>query len=1389
MNLKNWKKTLITILISMSFFVSIQGVSASTQSENMAPVKMEFPSVAINSMLMDEYVYSPGSDIKFKVNLENISKSPNQFTKSIVLYENNPGGSEKRILDIRRSDEVLILAPGERVNKDISYSVPSFAKGNLILSLLILDTSGRSINRKEITINQTEVNSEKPPVLIQSKIRNSIESAVITQTKSADSKSDSEVSLDLKSLDSDKLLMFNDENDLQLKVSFAEFDSANTVEVRYGNQIERKSIQKESFFKIKPIKGSNLLSVSVYDTTGNLASPVVAKDVFVQGIEGVVQAFGIVSDGKDISSVKKGSLLPVYVHWIPEVYAVNQEKLLSDPIFNTPFTAYIYLYDVQGSSRQLIGSSTAKEIGVQFVSDIKIEKESKSLIGKIEIFSGNYKVAEYERVLIAPKQEMNMNFSNSKLLLSVLLVLVGITMLYMFYTRKTNKNILNNSQSGKIMMPLIFIFAVLSFVFPNVVSAQWQTVTSGVLNHYYPRDIDSSTTTWKNVLVSGSPNYNVQAFSQACPANPVLTGATSNYVSINNPLISNNGKAYRWEYSWYPTRNSGTSVFNLPNWFSVQEQYAGSGSGYRYPTYPARDARPIIPSNYLYSQSAFIDQRAFNRTARITDNMFSSWNSQYADGWNMYRPLRFTVSSSLYSALATSTYSNLIPWLEARFNAFDRRVDNISDSGLGYLNYPLLSSMIPGSYVAASGRLFYSIFSNPFGQFTSTTTNFLLQSAGYTDSDLLFNFDAGSFINNYTPGQGNRGISTSYLHRLGAYPEYGTVNAQLDCVEPYDSVSCKNTDRAYLEGTYSRPGTYNLMNILVTSRLGNIVPMNFDGRGGYQCQSNNAQVYTAPYEVVDNSYIAVVMFNDENADGIKQSNEKTIVSADNFSEGYVSSIDNGTISKNHGLTTSCAVPTVASRNRQLPFYYATSSSQIAKMYEEKILSASPWWQYIAPVPYVRTDAQVINPTYLASFSSTSPSLAINNVTINGYQTVGTPNYWIQNSGMGSYDYTRQYDSQGRLRINSTTQNCGHVTLVSNSIGVVTSGTSTLTAEEFSKQTSQYPLSSDVANNYTAYSKFAVDSELSPTYTVGIDPNTLSAGWTRTKEASASGFEKTVAVNGGNENHVVYLGVTYSSPGVCGSATSTTAMTTTPPSNNLCSAGSSTSVVSNDQNFSWSCNGVGNGSANTSCIKPKCPSSNPYYCAATNACVTSVSQCVVAGVCGSATSYAGQTSEGPALAPTTNLCSAGTLNGSVAGQGDPVSAFTWSCSGQNGGASSPTCSQPKCSSASGLRYCAAVNECRTSCGTTGTSTLIFNARLNPWVVRDKNSSCVLSWNVAASADLPVECVLNGVSMGPKSSSIQRSSPVPVGKSTLSCKNVEVEQSTTTRCLLNPSFQEI
>jgi hypothetical protein len=404
--------------------------------------------------------------------------------------------------------------------------------------------------------------------------------------------------------------------------------------------------------------------------------------------------------------------------------------------------------------------------------------------------------------------------------------------------------------------------------------------------------------------------------------------------------------------------------------------------------------------------------------------------------------------------------------------------------------------------------------------------------------------------------------------------------------------------------------------------------------------------------------------------------------------------------------------------------------------------------------------------------------------------MGTPNYWIQNSGMGTFQYQREYDSQGRLILKSIDQNCGQVTLISNSLGYVVSGTSTLTAEEFSKQTSQYPVPSDVANNYTAYSKFAVNSELSPTYTVGIDPSTLSAGWVRTKEATADSFEKTVSVTGGNQNHIVYLGVTYSSPGICGSATTTTSQITTAPTANLCSAGSSTAVTTNSQNFTWSCNGIGAGSSNASCTKPKCPTSSPYYCAATNMCVADAGECTIAGVCGSATTYAGNTTEGPvSTTPSSNLCSVGTLNGFVAGQNDPVSSFTWTCLGQNGGATSPTCSQPKCSTAAGMKYCSAVNECRTSCPVTGSSTLIFNSKLNPWVVRDRNSFCTLSWNVSASEDLPVSCTLNGSPIGIQSSVIQRSTPISVGNSTLMCTNGEVQQSTTTKCLLNPDFREI
>ena len=57
----------------------------------------------------------------------------------------------------------------------------------------------------------------------------------------------------------------------------------------------------------------------------------------------MVQAFGIVSDGKDISSVKRVVYFRYMYTGYLKVYAVNQEELLSNPIFNTPFTL-LYLF-------------------------------------------------------------------------------------------------------------------------------------------------------------------------------------------------------------------------------------------------------------------------------------------------------------------------------------------------------------------------------------------------------------------------------------------------------------------------------------------------------------------------------------------------------------------------------------------------------------------------------------------------------------------------------------------------------------------------------------------------------------------------------------------------------------------------------------------------------------------------------------------------------------------------------------------------------------------------------------------------------------------------------------------------------------------------------------
>lgn len=132
--------------------------------------------------------------------------------------------------------------------------------------------------------------------------------------------------------------------------------------------------------------------------------------------------------------------------------------------------------------------------------------------------------------------------------------------------------------------------------------------------------------------------------------------------------------------------------------------------------------------------------------------------------------------------------------------------------------------------------------------------------------------------------------------------------------------------------------------------------------------------------------------------------------------------------------------------------------------------------------------------------------------------------------------------------------------------------------------------------------------------------------------------RTVIANFGNQP----------SNGACGSASSSTGVTITPNAN-LCSSGSPTGVATptvSPWNFTWGCNGANGG---TSTSATAC--SVPYQ---------------FSGVCGAMHNGAPQSST-----PTTNLCNPGTASAVTATTVSPF-VFQWTCSGANGGANSGQC---------------------------------------------------------------------------------------------------------------------
>ncbi len=114
-------------------------------------------------------------------------------------------------------------------------------------------------------------------------------------------------------------------------------------------------------------------------------------------------------------------------------------------------------------------------------------------------------------------------------------------------------------------------------------------------------------------------------------------------------------------------------------------------------------------------------------------------------------------------------------------------------------------------------------------------------------------------------------------------------------------------------------------------------------------------------------------------------------------------------------------------------------------------------------------------------------------------------------------------------------------------------------------------------------------------------------------------------------------------GACGSSNYTIASTA--PDENLCIAGTESSVTTNSTTYTWTCSGINGGTS--------------------DACVTNITGEVTNGVCGS--------SDGQSFtsAPTTNLCLGG-IPTTVSGTGP----WTWTCNGVGTGATNQSCSSSK-----------------------------------------------------------------------------------------------------------------
>lgn len=1385
------------VLVALSFFILSNQIALAQTAQTDEPLQskpqpfdstvgIELPSVAINELLMNEYKYSPGETLTVTMFIENVMSSPTEFrykTRILPIEGKyiSSNSAPQVVLSASPFSERLVLRPNETRQIEIKYTVPTYVKGNVLLVVGAVNGAGVPIGSKSLhltdrTIPRVLPNKNIKPTSASTSTLTVRKTNPIDITKIIFTQGD----ISFEPLGGSSGYLLKENTDLTIKVrvegrttedafilatisnvhSSSTFDSVyqyidtklNAPEVALT--IKHESLQTGQYqIEIKPIsKDKKQLGPSRMITIG------------VEGITGIVQALEVRGD----LPVKKGAKIRVLANWIPIVQLSKEMREGSnadtDAELNTPFTAKISVTNEKGET---VASTTLVGVTPDINVVLSAQTRAQSLNAYIEILVGKKVLATYSKEVLLPPLEKSKNtHSVWDYLAYTLIALGGAGVLYILV-----KALLKFFKNRKNIATGALIFALSLGSIPSFASAGWNQFATTSFDHLYPKSIEATATTWAPFTPASNAWYGVTPYSKSCTRRTATTGANSNEIVQSLPNISGDNKMYRWENNWYKPLLANT------DWYTVYNASQPSG-------WATKSKYVVLPG--IFSSSGFIHEQYLSKYAAETDDITNYPTASYPDSgysiWNGYRPFRASSTNgmglNLQSALATTTYTNLIQWLNARYNALEFNVNaNVSGGAPYAASNPdaKIEGLVDGAHAAYPANSPHGYYSKLGDDRTSTLEmerKTVLDEETGTTSPYIISLRAGDYGTND-----------------GAYnpTDYNYIA---------DIVNIPETDIPFLN---SRPGTYRLFNFLYTFRdevNGSTTASNY-----YDCYSGNMKVSDNTYSIVPNSYIDIVMFYDENENGIQDVGEKPVSTQgtsgyrDNV---YGTYIDGGQYMWDLGGT-NCSVPD----HQSYSTFHSTSSrlhvsdtNPIAVISNQHDSNFAAFDSARRPSAYVKTSAQVANPVFFpADHTSSYPGMdAVYDIRFD-YSEKHLPNAWATGSGIAHQSF---YNSTGQLITLTRDSVCGQ-TIVTNVGGAFHSDTpddsglsdtpgDTL-EENYNTEVVLKPVPSTIANASTAYWKIPINVQLTNQYKVGTNEEKLPDGWSATTPEQTINLWSIPGYLLGGKHYPVYLGVKYEANGVCGTAT-TAGLTA--PTTNLCNAGTASAVVENidNQTYDWSCSGIGSGGVDAVCEKPKCPGTQ-YFCDETNACVADEESCVVDAVCGSATIGPSTTETEPVI-PMANLCAEGELSGVVAGENQPVSYFSWLCAGSYGGTSA-SCEQTKCGG--GKVFCQydsegnEVNNCQDNCDVQVTT--IFDTSLVPKIVRDPTLQCNFSWSVNASSTNPISCTLDGTALSDDPEIVNRSRLINVGRHALECSNLSGTsvQSTTTRCQLTPNYKEI